>query len=88
MKPTSKANERLIALASPLLLLLLWEVAARVGWIDARFFPAPSVIGEKALKLAATGELWEHLWASMQRLLWGSLLGGIPALALGIAMGL
>lgn len=88
MKPTSKSSERLIALASPLLLLLLWEVAARVGWIDARFFPAPSVIGEKAMKLAATGELWEHLWASLQRLLWGSLLGGIPALALGIAMGL
>lgn len=88
MKRSSKAGERLIALASPVLLLVIWEVLVRVGWIDARFFPAPSVIAQKAVKLAASGELWEHLSASLQRLWWGSLLGGIPALVLGIAMGL
>ena len=29
-----------------------------------------------------------HTWASLQRLFWGILFGGIPALVLGIAMGL
>jgi NitT/TauT family transport system permease protein len=38
--------------------------------------------------LARTGELELHLWASLQRLFWGFLLGGIPALLLGLAMGL
>ncbi|WP_151446656.1 ABC transporter permease [Lacisediminimonas profundi] len=88
MSRISKTSERLIALASPLALLLAWEVAARTGGIDTRFFPAPTVIGQKALTMAASGELWEHLSASLLRLLLGSLLGGIPALALGILMGL
>jgi NitT/TauT family transport system permease protein len=81
-------REQLIAVASPLLLLLLWELAARVDLIDARFFPAPSTVIVRLVLLTGTGELAYHLWASLQRLFWGSLLGGIPALLLGLAMGL
>jgi NitT/TauT family transport system permease protein len=82
------AGEQLIGVASPLLLLVLWEAAARVGLIDVRFFPAPSTIIMQLVLLARSGELELHLWASLQRLLWGFLLGGIPALLLGLAMGL
>jgi NitT/TauT family transport system permease protein len=53
-----------------------------------RFFPAPSTIIMQLVLLARTGELELHLWASLQRLFWGFLLGGIPALLLGLAMGL
>jgi NitT/TauT family transport system permease protein len=81
-------GEQLIGIASPLLLLVLWEAAARVGLIDVRFFPAPSTIIMQLVLLARTGELELHLWASLQRLFWGFLLGGIPALLLGLAMGL
>jgi NitT/TauT family transport system permease protein len=80
--------ERLISIASPLMLLLAWEIADRVGWIDVRFFPAPSRIFETLIKLVESGALWRHLSASMQRLFWGFLFGGIPALLLGIVMGL
>jgi NitT/TauT family transport system permease protein len=82
------SGEQLIGIASPLLLLVLWEAAARVGLIDVRFFPAPSTIIMQLVLLARTGELELHLWASLQRLFWGFLLGGIPALLLGLAMGL
>jgi NitT/TauT family transport system permease protein len=81
-------GEQLIGIASPLLLLALWEGAARVGLIDTRFFPAPSTVMTRLVLLAKTGELELHLWASLQRLFWGFLLGGIPALLLGLAMGL
>jgi ABC-type nitrate/sulfonate/bicarbonate transport system permease component len=81
-------GEQLIGIVSPLLLLVLWEAAARVGVIDVRFFPAPSTIIMQLVLLARTGELELHLWASLQRLFWGFLLGGIPALLLGLAMGL
>jgi NitT/TauT family transport system permease protein len=81
-------TEQLIGIASPLLLLALWEAAARVGLIDTRFFPAPSTVILQLVLLARTGELELHLWASLQRLFWGFLLGGIPALLLGLAMGL
>jgi NitT/TauT family transport system permease protein len=88
MSMTKKNGERLVSIASPLVLLLLWEVCGRAGWIDTRFFPVPSVIALKMYTLAMSGELWEHLFASLQRLWWGSLLGGIPALVIGIIMGL
>jgi NitT/TauT family transport system permease protein len=92
-EPTSLAlsrvnAERLISIVSPLMLLLIWEVLARVGWIDTRFFPAPSKISGTFIALAENGSLWVNTWASLQRLFWGFLLGGVPALILGVAMGL
>jgi len=83
-----KAIDRLLNLASPVLLLLLWEGCARLGWIDTRFFPAPSAIFAKLFVLTQSGELWKNLSASLVRLGWGILLGGVPALLLGIAMGM
>ena len=53
-----RARDRLIGLASPVLLVLLWEVSARLGWIDQRFFPAPSSIAAGFVQLARSGELW------------------------------
>jgi len=82
------ARDRLIGLLSPALLLLLWEGCAQVGWIDQRFFPAPSRIVASFLRLSSSGELWGNLATSLARLFWGYLLGGVPALALGLAMGL
>lgn len=83
-----RTRERLVGFFSPLALLLLWELCARAGWIDTRFFPAPTVILAKLFELARSGDLWVNLSASLQRLFWGSLLGGIPALILGLLMGL
>jgi ABC-type nitrate/sulfonate/bicarbonate transport system permease component len=81
-------RDRLISLASPVVLLVVWEVLVRTGVLDARFFPAPTKIYETFVALIADGTLWENTWASLQRLFFGFLLGGIPALLLGIAMGL
>ena len=81
-------RDRMISVASPVALLLLWEIAVGAGLVDARFFPAPSRILEAFLRLAESGELWTNARASLQRLLWGSLIGFVPALALGIVMGL
>ena len=81
-------RDRIINIASPIGLLVLWELAVRAGFLDARFFPAPSVILNQLFALSASGELWENTWASLRRLFWGFLLGGIPALLLGISMGL
>jgi NitT/TauT family transport system permease protein len=81
-------HDRLINLLSPIVLLLLWEVAVRTGMLDVRFFPAPSKVFDTLLALMKDGSLWTNTWASLQRLFWGFLLGGVPALLLGIAIGL
>ena len=85
---SAENRDRLISLASPLVLLLLWEAAVRAGLLDARFFPAPSRIFDTFLAMVNDGSLARNTWASLQRLFWGSLLGGVPALMLGVSMGL
>ena len=81
-------RDRIISVASPIALLLLWEIAVRTGLVDARFFPAPSRILGTLVGLAESGELWTNTWASLQRLFWGALIGIVPALVLGLLVGL
>jgi NitT/TauT family transport system permease protein len=81
-------QERILSLFSPILLLVLWEVLVQIGALDKRFFPAPSSIVGTFSNLVTSGELWKHLTASISRILIGFALGAIPALILGITMGL
>lgn len=76
------------SLFSPLLLLLLWEAISRLGWIDARFFPPPSGIAHQMIDDFRSGELLDHIGATLSRVAVGYVMGGVPALLLGMTMGL
>ncbi|MDI3469819.1 MAG: ABC transporter, permease protein (cluster 10, nitrate/sulfonate/bicarbonate) [Pseudolabrys sp.] len=82
------ADEHVMMVLSPVALLLIWEIAGRLGLIDLRFFPMPSQIFTELVGVMSSGELWLNTTASLQRLAIGFVLGGAPALALGILMGL
>jgi NitT/TauT family transport system permease protein len=83
-----RGRDRILSVVSPIGLLLIWEGAARVGLIDTRFFPAPSAILSLLIDMLKSGELLTHTAVSLRRLFWGSVIGGIPALVVGIVMGL
>lgn len=83
-----RRGELAVQLASPLALLVLWEGAARTGYVDQRFFPAPSAIVEAFWAALTTGVLVHHTQITLWRVLVGTLLGGVPAVLLGLAMGL
>lgn len=85
---TQQNKERILSFTSPLLLLVGWEVLVQVGLLDKRFFPAPSSIVGTFQNLVTSGELFKHLQASISRIVVGFMMGAIPALALGIVMGL
>lgn len=68
--------------------LLVWEVCARFGFIDARFFPAPSQIFYHLIFVSPTEGLLDDISASLSRLFWGYLLGCILGCVLGVGMGL
>src|SRR5580658_5157184 len=80
--------ERVLSVASPVLLLLLWQFGAAVGWIDTRFFPAPSAIFAEAWDMILSGELWLHVSISLQRIVIGFCIGAVPGVLVGLAMGL
>lgn len=78
----------IISIVSVIFVLILWEVMVNVGIVDGRFFPGPSSIFNAFIGLLSTGELLEHFWISLSRLGIGYLLGAIPALIIGMIMGL
>ena len=79
--------ERWLGLFLPVALLLLWEIAARAGWLTQLFFPAPSAVIRTFLRLMASGELPRHLTISLQRITFGFLAGAVPGLIFGLTMG-
>lgn len=82
------AQERLLAVLSPIALLLLWQMLSSVNFFDARYVPSPISIFEAGWALTQSGELWLHLKASTLRLVAGFALGAIPGIAIGLVMGL
>ena len=83
-----RSRERILGIASPIALLVIWELAARAHLIDTRFFPAPSSVITVLIDMLRSGELVTNTLVSLRRLALGTLIGGVPALVLGIAMGL
>lgn len=81
-------QERLVSLFSPLLLLILWELLVQVQILDFRFFSRPSVIAIFFWKMIVTGELLNHVNASLMRIAIGFIMGCVPGILLGIIMGL
>jgi NitT/TauT family transport system permease protein len=81
-------QERWLTIASPIILLLLWELLVRVRVLDPRFFPAPSAISATFVTLLTTGQMLSDVRDTLTRVLVGLLLGGIPGLILGALMGL
>jgi ABC-type nitrate/sulfonate/bicarbonate transport system permease component len=88
LRLAARRRERLMSIGSPLGLLLAWELAARFGLIDVRFFPAPTTIIGVLIELTRSGELIDNVAISLQRIALGFLLGGIPAVIIGISMGI
>lgn len=72
----------------PLALFALWSLGAEQGWISQQVLPAPAQVWQTLSELAASGDLWLHVWASLQRVLVGFAIGALLGLLLGSAMGL
>jgi len=82
-----QAAERIVTLLAPLFLLLLWEALVQARLLDRRFFPAPSSIVGTFVSLAQTS-LAGHIGISLSRAAIGFLIGAVPAILLGVVMGL
>nr|WP_236233172.1 ABC transporter permease subunit [Pseudomonas tohonis] len=71
----------------PVGLFLLWWLAARHHWMSEQILPAPALVWQSALEFGS-GELWGHLWISLQRLGIGLLAGVAGGVLLGAWLGL
>lgn len=80
--------KQMLTIASPIILLLVWECLSRTNLIDVRFFPPPTKIIGTLFSMIYSGELFHNMWVSLYRIFCGFLLGAIPGIVIGLLMGL
>ena len=76
-----------LGLLLPVALLIAWEYAVAIGYLQARLMPPPSRIFKTLYDLAITGELWRHIGATLARVLAGFALGTIAGTLVGAIAG-
>lgn len=84
----SRRSDVAIAILSPLMLILAWQVAVSVGILDYRFVPAPFQIAGTLAAMVASGELFKHIMISMGRVAAGFALGVGMGVLVGLTMGI
>ncbi len=71
----------------PLLLLALWALASRQGWIGRDLLPSPGDVWRTTEALLVSGALVHHLGATLARMAAGFLIGAAAASVLGALSG-
>ncbi len=85
---TERTFDRVLAVLSPIGFLAVWEGLSRLAVLDPRFIPSPTTILHTIAAMTRTGELPYHVLVSVRRIVAGFLLGAVPAVAVGLIMGL
>jgi sulfonate transport system permease protein len=94
-KPSAQAGRAILAptatlrrLAVPAGLLVLWQIVTLLGVFERSQLPGPLAVLAAGGELIATGQLDNHVLASVGRVLLGFGIGGGLAIAMGLAVGL
>jgi len=87
-RTTRHAIELILTLSAPAIILLAWEVLSQTQKINPLFWPAPSSLWDTFVELVREGDLLTDVRVSLVRIILGFLIGAIPGVALGLAMGL
>jgi sulfonate transport system permease protein len=77
-----------VGLVFPILVALAWELAVRAGWAQGRLMPPPSRIGQTLLELSRSGELTDHVRATLLRVLAGFAMGAAAGTLFGALVGM
>jgi len=72
----------------PVMILIVWEIIARIELVNPSLFPAPLTVLISGWELLVSGELITHIGASLGRAIVGMIIGGLIGFALGIFNGL
>ena len=83
MRPT-----RVLGYVLIVVLLALWELAARAGWVNPAYLPPPSSVATAWSTSVASGELPGHLATTLASWAQGFAIAAVLGVALGLAMGL
>ncbi|GLH80755.1 ABC transporter permease [Bradyrhizobium sp. SSBR45G] len=83
--PVASRWAGLLALAAA---LGLWQLIGSLALVNSLFLPTPLGIVSALIRLAESGALWQHVSASLLRILSGWALGTASGIVVGFAIGL
>ena len=73
--------------ASIVAFIALWWASTYL-FFNPKLVPPPSVVAETLWGITANGELFEHVWASLRRVVIGYLIGAFWGIGLGVLIGM
>ncbi|MEM7566537.1 MAG: ABC transporter permease [Pseudomonadota bacterium] len=79
---------KFVGLVTFIVLIALWEFGSAYGIISPIVLPAPSEAFAAFAYLVETGQIWQHLSASLYRLIMGWTFGTLAGVTIGFAIGL
>lgn len=82
-----RSRDIALAVCTPIVLLLVWELLALVGVLDRRLFTPPSEIAVRAWELTVSGEIVPHVLSTIARLAVGFVAGSVVGIVVGLLMG-
>lgn len=89
MKKKKKSiADYIILLGTPILVLIIWQIACDTELLNKAIVPSPIKVFLKFTELLQSGVLWENLWASFRRVLIGFVFGAAAGIVFGILTGL
>lgn len=88
----SHISDRMLGVASVVVLIGLWELFSRLGYLNTYHFPPPSKLAATLWDLAVDGfprgiTVWQHIASTVWRILLGYLLATVVAIPLGMIIG-
>ncbi|MFF5261670.1 ABC transporter permease [Actinomadura viridis] len=75
-----------LGLVIPVGMLVSWELWARMGWMDARFFSQPTAVAQRAARDIDSGLLWSETWTTIVRLVIGYVAGSVVGIVVGLLL--
>lgn len=89
MKKKKKFEDRFfVSLIIPILLVVLWQIAANVDAVNVQLFPSPARIAQAFLDSVKSGKLQENIFISLERVLIGYFYGALLGVVVGVILGL
>jgi sulfonate transport system permease protein len=85
---TTFFNRYLVVWLVPVLIIVLWQLAAQFEWIPTRILPAPLKVIQASVKMISSGELLRDISVSTLRAGTGLFVGGSIGFLLGMSNGL
>ena len=87
-----RLSDRALGFASVLVLIALWELFSRLGYLNTYHFPPPSKLADTLWNLASVGfpkgiTVWQHIGATIWRIGLGYILATVVAIPVGMVIG-